>query len=504
LNDQIKNSGQTQKIISGSLNVLGGTIAATILGGFRSLVIAGGLGPSLYGMWNILMVIFSYSSYVDLGLVNGMNKEMPYLRGKGDVVQAEKIKDNIFWAVLIIATVVNIFLIILFFILKDYFPKGLTIAICILGTINILFQLYNFLISLLRTNKEFALLSLANILFALMSLVCVLLCFKFLPNRLYGALFALLLGYFFVSIFILFRMKYGFKLGLNLNLITRIFKIGLPLIIIQIGAILFISIDRWMIAGMIDQINLGYYGIGLTMANFLFAGASAVAFTLYPFMLERFGQTNDVQQSEHLAYTPLIVLSYLMAVICTLTALIAPLLITYILPEYIPGINAAVILILGIYFISIMTISSNFLISVNKQNSVLYIQMAVIPLCIALNYVLIKNGLGIEGVALGTATAYFFYSTGVMLLALLSFTRSYKDLLLKIGKIYFPFSASLLIYMFLKLIFRGPYPSFKDDLFVTSIQILVFIGTSIPLLLHLNKTTGVVHILRDSIHAGSM
>ena len=91
-------------------------------------------------------------------------------------------------------------------------------------------------------------------------------------------------------------MKYGFKLGLNLNLITRIFKIGLPLIIIQIGAILFISIDRWMIAGMIDQINLGYYGIGLTMANFLFAGASAVAFTLYPFMLERFGQTNDVQQ----------------------------------------------------------------------------------------------------------------------------------------------------------------------------------------------------------------
>ena len=501
MNNQIKNPGQAQKIISGSTHVLGGTIASSVLGMFRSLIIAEGLGPSLYGIWNILMVIFTYNSYVNLGLVSGMNKEMPYLRGKGDIAQAEKIKDNTFWAVSVIAAIVNILLIAASVVFQDHLPRGMVAAVCILAITNILFQLYNFLISLLRTDKAFGSLGLATILLSLTSLACVILFFKLLPNKLYGALSALLLGYFFVSIYIFSRMKYRVKLTLNLRLIMSIFKTGFPLIIIQIGAILFISIDRWMIAGMIDQINLGYYGIGLTMANFLFAGASTVAFTLYPFMLERFGQTNDARQSEKLVYTPIIVLSYLMGVTCTLIALVTPLLITYVLPAYIPGINAAIILILGIYFISIMTISGNFLVSVNKQNNVLYIQMAVIPLSIVLNYALIKIGLGIEGVALGTATAYFFYGTGVIFLALRNFTRSYKDLLLKIGKIYFPFTVSLLAYLFLKLVFSGAHTSFKGDLFVTSLQVLVFLGPATLLAYHLNKTTGVIHILRDAIHA---
>ncbi|MDY6843280.1 MAG: polysaccharide biosynthesis C-terminal domain-containing protein [Spirochaetota bacterium] len=501
MNNQTKNSGQAQQVILGSANVLGGIIGSSILGVFRSLIIAGGLGPSLYGIWNILMVIFSYNSFVHLGLMHGMNKEMPLLIGKGDVVQAEKIKDNTFWSVLIIAIIANIFLIIASFIFQDRFQKGIMIAICILAINNMLFQLYIFLTSLLRTDKAFGVLGLANILLSLMSLACVILFFKFLSNKLYGALFALLLGYLFVGIFIFYQMKYRIKLTLNLHLTINIFKIGLPIIIIQTGYILFTSIDRWMIAGVIDQINIGYYGIGLTIANFLFAGASTVAFTLYPFMIERFGETNDEQQSEQLVYTPIIVLSYLMAVICTLMALIAPLFITYVLPAYIPGINASIILILGIYFISIMTINSNFLISINKQNAMLYLQIAAITLSIVLNYVLIKNGLGIEGVALGTATAYFLYSTGVMLLAFWNFSKSYKDLFLRIGKTYFPFMVCLVIYLFLKSVYGGTNSSFSEDLFATFIQILILFSISILLILHLNKNTGIICILRDMIHA---
>jgi O-antigen/teichoic acid export membrane protein len=499
LNYQTKNSGQSQQIIRGSAHVLVGTIVSSFLGVFRSFIIAGGLGPSLFGLWNILMLIFTYNSYADLGMVNGMNKEVPYLRGKGNNELAEKIKNTTFWAVFILTAFINILIILVSVFLKDRLPEGMLIALTILGGVCILFQVNNFLICLLRTDKFFGLLGMTNGLLSLVSLVCVVFFFKVLPNKLYGALLALLVAYLCTSLLIFSRMGYRFRFSLNLKLVRGVFKTGFPLIVIQIGAILLISIDRWMIAGMIDQINLGYYGIGLSIANFLFAGASTVAFTLYPFMLEKFGQSNDVSQSEKLVYTPLIILSYLMAVACPLVALLVPLLITYVLPAYIPGINAAIILILGIYFMCIMTISGNFLVSINKQNNLVIIQAAVIPLSVALNFILIKNGLGIEGVALGTVMTYVVYGTAIILLSLRNFSKTYCGLLLKLGKIYFPFFISLTAFLLLKMVFGTDTSSLKDDLFRTSIQILVYSGLASVLAWNLNRITGVIHMLLGTI-----
>ena len=487
--------------MTGSANVLGGTIISTFFGGLRSLVIAGGLGPSLYGIWNLLMTIFSYASFDHLGLMNGMNKKMPYLRGKEDFAQAERIKDNTFWAILIIIAAVNILLILVVLMFESYFPKGIVVAVCVLAIINILHRIYCFLNSLLRTDKAFRVLSLGIILLSSSSLIFVFLFFRVFPQKLYAALSAMLLGYLLADIFIFFRMKYRIRPGLNLNVVTSLFRTGLPIIVIQIGYLLFVSVDRWMVVGMIGQVELGYYGIGIAMGKVLYAGASTVAFTLYPFMLERFGQSDDPQQSEQLVYTPIVVLSYLMAVACTLIALVAPLLITYVLPAYIPGIDAAIILVFGIYFISVITISGNFMVSIDKHSSVLYLQMAVIPLSVVLNYIFIKIGLGIVGVALGTAITYFFYSIGITLMAFRNFSRSYRDVLLKIGRTYFPFAACLLTYLLLKYAFSDVYMSFKDELFTTSVQVLILCGISFLLILHLNSITGVIYILRDVVRA---
>jgi len=499
LNAQAKNDEHAHRIIRGSTHVLCGTVVASVLGMLRGFIIAGGLGPALYGAWNILMVIFTYNSYADLGLANGMNKEMPYLRGKDDASGAEAVKDNTFWAISLIVTGVNIFLIAASFVFRARLPEGMVVAVCILAITNVLFHLYNFLVSLLRTDKEFGLFGFAQALLSLISLAFVVVFFKVSPDRLYGALSALAIGYFLVVLYIMCRRRYRVRFTLDIQHVIGIFKTGFPLIIIQVGAVLLISIDRWMIAGMIGQIDLGYYGIGLTMANFLFAGASTIAFTLYPFMLERFGQTNDAGQSEQLVYTPLLVLSYLMAVGCTMTAFVVPPLIIHILPAYVPGITATIILVFGIYFISIMTICGNFLVSINKQNTVLYVQMILIPFSIVFNYGLIKTGLGIEGVALGTAVVYFLYGTTVILVGLRSFTKDSRELLVKTGKIYLPFIASIFVYLFLRMALGDITASPKGDLMVTILQISVFLGPAVLLAWHLNRITGVFRMLRNAI-----
>jgi len=426
-----------------------------------------------------------------------MNKQVPHLRGKGKEEHAKEIRNNTFWTVIAISFLLNILLVATAIVFRMHFPSGIIVAVCLLAGSNMAFQIFNYLICLLRTDKHFKTLSISNILFSFASLGCVLLYFGLFSNKLYGPLYGLLIGYTVSSVYIFYKSKYTIRFTVNRQLTVNTFGVGAPLIVIQVGAILISSIDRWMVAGMIGQIDLGYYGIGITMANFLFASASSVAFTLFPFMLEKFGQTQDEQQSESLVYTPILVLSYIMAVTCTFAALITPIIIKYGLPEFLPGLNCAIILVLGIYFISIMTICTNFLASIDKQNLVLRVQLCVLPLSALLNFIFIVSGYGIVGVAYATASIYFLYSTIIITLALRSFEVKTSKLLMKLNRIYFPFFTCIVVYYFLTKMIHLPLSSFRKDMFASSIQVAVFSVIVVALGVHLNRMTGVVQIFFD-------
>ena len=132
-----------------------GTVVATSIGAIRSLIIASGLGPSIYGLWSIFLVVFSYSTYSDFGLISGMNKQVPHLRGKGKEEHAKEIRNNTFWTVIAISFLLNILLVATAIVFRMHFPSGIIVAVCLLAGSNMAFQIFNYLICLLRTDKHF-------------------------------------------------------------------------------------------------------------------------------------------------------------------------------------------------------------------------------------------------------------------------------------------------------------------------------------------------------------
>lgn len=466
---------EREALIIGSGSMFGGTILSNIFNFLRTFIIARVLGPALFGNWNILMVIFTYGNYSHLGFLDGMNKYIPLLRGKADLKNAEHIKDVTFWIVVLATATFCLVLVILALTVKQVatvmpFNLGLLILVAVI----VLAQLFAMLTSLLRIDKKFSLMAASPFLLSLFFLLAVLLLFRFYDNKLYGALLSMALSYLLVNLYIMYKGRYAFRPIWDFSAVKNIFWIGLPVIIIQITYGFFVSIDRWMIIGFIDQLHVGYYGLGITMSNFLFGAFSMVAFTTYPTMLEMFGRTGDHGASQKLIEQSSLALGYVLAVICPLCCFCIPFLVAYFLPAYLPGIFSAVVLSLGAYFLSLTTIFGNYLVSVNKQWDVLKIQAVTIILCLALDFLFIKFGWGINGVAVATVLAYFFYSLFITSKVMRYFSFSLKEIVLKVNALYQPFFISLIILAPLMFFLKLSFLNFWHDISIVFAQGLIF------------------------------
>jgi Na+-driven multidrug efflux pump len=80
------------------------------------------------------------------------------------------------------------------------------------------------------------------------------------------------------------------------------------------------------------------------------------------------------------------------------------------LPDYAAGIRAARIVLVGLAFLPLAGGFGNYLNTVGRQVIYLTIISAAILLNLILDILFVKNGMGINGVAMGAAITYFVYS----------------------------------------------------------------------------------------------
>jgi O-antigen/teichoic acid export membrane protein len=474
-------------VVSDSLKYFIGTVTASVFLFLKGILIARILGPSWFGVWGILMIILSYNLHSHFGLIHGMNKRVPYLRGKGNVSEAKEIVDTSFWSIVSIGAILAILLFVFSFILSNRFSVEIIIGLRMLSLIIFLHQVYIYLISLLRIDKNFNLLSIVVAIFPIVSLGLTVVFFVLFDNKLIAALAGTLLAYVVSNIIIFLKTKYRFQFRVNTQLLKRIFMVGAPLIVINIGYSLFITIDRWMIARFIGEPQLGYYALGASMGQFLVTASSTVAFVVYPRMLERYGKSGEVAALKNLTIIPLFALSVLMAFICALYISVIPLFIKVVVPAYMPGLLAITLFGLGAYFLCLVGIAGNFLISVDKQKYILFTQIGIIPFCLVVNYFLIKNGFGIQGVAVGMGVSFLLYSTTLISLMLGSFFKL-SMMLSNLVKLYVPFALNLSVLSGFYFIKHNYFQSNDiNSLAVVFTEVIILFLINLPFLVYFAK-----------------
>jgi len=447
------------------------------------------LGPSSYGLFSTYQVILSYAKGLHLGLLSAFEREVPYFISKRYFEKVENIKNTSFTFIhSFLLIIIAVGLILTFILVKknSIFINGFRIVLFIV----FFQQLYNYFISLLRSEKKFDILSKTTVIFAgLSALLSIILGLKY---KLTGVLWALIISYLITIVYINMKSSYKIKFKVDKNLLGQLFKIGFALLIVGLAYMTLTNIDKIIIIIFLGKTSLGYYSIAFMMSILIIDFPNAVASTIFPNFLGKYGENDNIQDLKKYMVQPTLIFAYLMPILIGWVYIVIEPLIKLLLSKYVAGIESAKILILGSFFLAVVYMAGYLLVALKKFSEYIKIQLCVIIITILLNVLFVKLEWGIEGVALATSIGFFLYATAIIHYAFKQYSGKIRDFIKYTTEIYFPFVymlGSLFIIGLFSKLFTG-----SNEWITTIVMLIVFSICSIPLIMRANRKTGIINI----------
>lgn len=387
-----------------------------------NLLTAKTLGPDQFAPWNLMQSIMAYYALLTLGIPNAMNREVPFLIGSGKYQEAQKVADIAFTSLCILLLIGYVGCLNL----PIYGFKGINWSTLLIFAILLpVWQLYAFAQILLKSRIEFKLMALQLILFGFLYPPV-----TFLGVRAFafnGFLLSNVITCTFLIILIFFVSPIKVQWKVNHQEALRLAKIGGPILGAGLLFAIFVSTDRWLIIFLLGKRELGLYTLA-AMATGLFALVPAiVSQQIYPRMAYQFGMSRDVRKLKRLMLIEISLTFTIMLPIVVLTYLAMPLLVERYMPAYAGGVSSARIILIGMLPLCFVSAFGSFLNTVNRQIWYMTAQFIGIAFNIILGATLVRLGMGLEGVATGTAISYLIYALCVIIMGIIIYKIMLKN-----------------------------------------------------------------------------
>jgi len=393
-----------QKILISFSQMFSGNIIMSATSIISSYFFALFLGPYLYGIWQTALVILGYGVIIELGLPFIFRRDYVFLQHDGKMKEAQNMSNLLFTYSLIIRLISTVLIYIYAYVYIDneHFRYSMYL-ISVLFIVGLPISFGNIMSKGLNQYGKITWQKSINGLGLLITIPFV---------YLYGYN-SLLIGFLFTNILVavyyyLYRpVKFGFYW--NFNLFKKMAFSAFPLFLVSIVSVIFISIDRLIIASMLGYKQVGFYSLSRLLSNPLNITIGAISIVLFTRLNEAYGATINKSIINKHVIIPQSFFSNLLPIMIGIGLLALPLLVKLLLPKYSDGILAAQINIFATYFYLMTSFSSNALFVANKQK---YIALSFLfsgLVKVGLSILLIKGGYGITGVAFASVVAYLFY-----------------------------------------------------------------------------------------------
>lgn len=490
---------KTKKFFKDTLFYLNSNFFANSLNFVTGIVIRRILQPALMGLFSQVMLIFEYARYSHLGIINSLDKELPYLYGKKDEQRSEELRNIGFTVCLSIALCIGIGLFVVPLFLNISTDRVLINAIRIISLMVILRLTSSFYIVLNRSRNRFTVISKYTVMVAVLDIVIKI--FLVIKFGLYGVLWASVLTS--ISGLIYFhkatKEKFRFVIHFPLSKVLHLFKVGFPIFIMGFVYMSLRNIDRIMIIGLLDRKSLGFYTIALMVTVYVVQLPNLIYAVIFPRFYQAYGKEENIFAIKELFLKPILVFAYCFPILIGIIILGLPLLVKYILPAYMPGLFPAYLLLLGCSFISLLNMPGYLLIALNKQIYMVAIGAFCIIVAVILNYVFVnKFHFGLSGIAMGTSITYFLYSTILVAFAFKNYTKRFFAHLKFFAELYLPFFWVLTLLLILQgLVFKTSGTFFKD-FSIVFYKSAAFLLACLPLLHYVNRKTQLLLLFKKA------
>lgn len=404
----------------------------------RGFVIPKLLDPSLFGIWKGLLIITDFSRVGHLGAVSALTREVPFHIGRGDHESLERVKNTAFSASVFSAIVVSTGILA-----ASFFVSSPLTAFCLrwFAALVVLQQVSLFCETYLSGRKEFDFLSRIHVFRSvLMAVVSIGLAWIY---GLSGLVWGTVLSAAIILILFLWKLKFAVRLEFPWKTVVHLVKIGFPLLATGILYSILNSIDKIMVIRWLGVTEMGYYSLGLTIIGFVFQLAYTLGQVLSPRLIERYSRNEDMNDVKDYVFKPLLGLGVAIPAVLACCYFASGWIYTIYLPKYLPGLTSLRILLVGIYFGTLWVGLVAFFLSIGKQVKIIPIYIAAITMNACLNYMFIRTGRGIEGVAVGTTVANCFFSIAMIGYAVSHFHSRISQYLRFFGRLFTPFGYAI-------------------------------------------------------------
>jgi len=403
----------------------------------RGIIIPRLLGPVDYGIYNGVLILPEYLMHFHFGSISALKREIPFCYGKNDFQQAQRIR-NIVFSQYLATILISVSLIGLFtYLVQERYSSSIIVAlrlVCLLIVAQAVVEV--FLENVVRTDNQFSILSNSEIFKSLIGFGFMLIMIWYW--HLNGLIASLILSSLLKGGYIYYKTRYQFRWIWDFNELMRLLKIGFPILLGLILFTVFASIDRFMIIHYLDMKQLGYYALGLTVLNFLFIIQTGAYQVLEPKVYRLYGETKEMGALREIIWDPIYGMCVLFPLVMGLAYIGIPYLIYLFLPKYILSLMCIRIMILGSFFFIFRDGTYTFIVAINRQSLIVWVVGIGILVNLMFNFILIKQGWGIEGVALGTIGANILTGGVFLIFTLHHFFKELRNQIKMLIQIFLP------------------------------------------------------------------
>jgi O-antigen/teichoic acid export membrane protein len=316
----------------------GGNIVSSVLRMAGGLLQARYVLPDVLGLFNGIGLIQGYTRFLQLGVLNGLNRELPYYYGKGDYQRVKAFASvALAWA-LLLGTAVAL---TLCGVAGWCWLRGSRWeAAAWLANAALAFQFFYgtmYLQSTYRTTHDFARLSILNVIqnalaLGLVLLVAVLNFYGLCLRALLVGITAIVLLYAWRPIRVL--PSWDWKNWVHLLII------GLPIFIVGELAQFWTTLEGTLVFEILGRRDMGLYAMVVVAGTTLEMLPLAVSQVIYPRMAEQFGRTHQLSTVLRMAVKPMLVTTAGMVPLVLLGWWLARPVTQILLPKYVGAVPA--------------------------------------------------------------------------------------------------------------------------------------------------------------------
>jgi O-antigen/teichoic acid export membrane protein len=366
------------------------------------------LGPEQYGYWVSLSIAFTFIPLLQLGVLNAMNREIPYYVARNSIEEVNKIRQKTFSYLITFPTFIMLLLLLFsIFVYKSNVASEYKVGFIFISFIGMLLFLSAYVEMHYKSIQDFRsvskLIAVKGVVQSVLSIVFILF-FGFIGLFL-GILAALIIE------MIMGRQafkKMSFIFDFRFQNYLPLIKTGFPILMVGLIWSVLIATDKIILTIMMDSSALGNYSVALLVFSTMMLLPQVISQVYYPKIVTMVSKEEyqQIKQSYKRVNFFLLVISLSVVLV---GLLILPPIIRLMMPEYETGLVSAQILLVGLIPLTLVNYAANYFNA--THNHKLYIKILVV--CILMNILLSITLLlmypDISMVAIGTSITFLLY-----------------------------------------------------------------------------------------------